>query len=88
MNCKPGDRAVIVRGHPVCPCLERLVGLTIKCEAVVDHDPILGPLWSSAWGPVPCACKQYVITFPDACLQPIRGEPVPADVRELDVVLP
>jgi hypothetical protein len=81
MNCKPGQRALIVRESPTDPC----VGLRTGCPVTVDrlHVPrtVLGAMLEAISGPAwvvrdPPSCPSGVSgccdleVIPDQCLRP------------------
>lgn len=77
MNCKPGDRAVIVRNTHSIGCVEREMGLYVTVEqpvtalGVMTLTVIRG--WSIRWHSHCRHCGQAFFV-PDADLQPIRGD--------------
>jgi len=80
MNCYPFDRAMVVRGHYMDPCIEKMCGAVIKCGAMPTM--MNGVLcWVNEWGPIQCTrspCPRKYIAFPDSCLKPMpEPEPEP-----------
>lgn len=86
MNCKPGDRAMVVRAHPAMACGRACIGRVIV--TVTQHfDTFAGPAWVFRERNVPCpnnptTCK--LGSFLDYELQPLPPE---SDVRKQDAEL-
>lgn len=90
MNCKPGQRAIIIRETPIHEC----VGLRIGCPVTVDRllSPaegpamlvilmaIVGPIWILRDGPSCPKGHSYckgVWAVPDVCLRPFDPDSEP-----------
>jgi hypothetical protein len=76
MNCKSGDRAMVVRAHPLIPCSRACIGRVI---VTVTHrfETFIGHAWVFKEGFVPCPknpAKCKLVTFLDYELQPLPPE--------------
>lgn len=88
MNCKPGDRALLVKPFRTSDpeCGKSLVGkLIIKVTSIVGFSSADGAEWGIEGDPIPCPKNcggpcQFA-HFPDGCLSPLPPE---SDVDKFD----
>lgn len=84
MNCKPGDRAVIVRNVSRDPCFDSMLGAVVTVDSIYARTLLFGPAWSYNGGDLltcrRCGARRWVALL-DADLMPLPPE---QHVREHD----
>lgn len=81
MNCKPGQRALIVRTSPVDPCVAHRIGCPVTVDKLYAPQTLLGIAIEALTGPAwivsdPPSCPHGnascpgLDVIPDTCLRP------------------
>ena len=88
MNCKPGQRALVIHATPFDPCSHKIVGCPTKVEYLAEPSGLLEAVMQGFEGPVwkleePFRCPSGDATclgirfLPDRCLRPFDPDSMP-----------